>query len=284
MRGAIRIAEPASSADRNQRASRLTLTRARRWMLWSSLLLACAALVGGNDRESIRAPEVIETSPANGATLVPNTTPVRAVFDHAMDPAGLTTESFRIACSDSATITAEVSYDSTGRTATLPPEAPLPADMTCTATITTAARNVFGVALASNVSWSFGTTFDAVMVEQGTQTLRFETFGDETQWSDTLRMHEVIRTAVDPTIALSVGLKVDAEALPPPVVAGIMDGSISLTSPATTVALLKLNAVVGVQGMVENINGQDTLTRVGITCALCHSTVDDSFAPGIGKR
>jgi mono/diheme cytochrome c family protein len=83
---------------------------------------------------------------------------------------------------------------------------------------------------------------------------------------------------------LSVGLKVDAEALPPPVVAGIQDGSISLTSPDTTVALLKLDAVVGVAGTVEEINGKDTLTRVGITCALCHSTVDDSFAPGIGKR
>jgi mono/diheme cytochrome c family protein len=122
------------------------------------------------------------------------------------------------------------------------------------------------------------------MVEQGKQTFRFDTFGDETQWTDTLRLHEVIRTAVDPTTALSVGLKVDAEALPAAVVAGIQDGSISLTSPDTTVALLKLNAVVGVKGTVENINGKDTLTAVGITCALCHSTVDDSFAPGIGKR
>jgi len=97
-------------------------------------------------------------------------------------------------------------------------------------------------------------------------------------------MHEVIRTAVDPTTAMSVGLKVDAEALPAEVVQGIQDGSISLTSPATTVALLKLDAVVGVKGTVESINGEDTLTRVGITCALCHSTVDDSFAAGIGKR
>ena len=88
----------------------------------------------------------------------------------------------------------------------------------------------------------------------------------------------------DPTTALSVGLKVDAEALPAAVVAGVQDGSISLTSPATTVALLKLGAVVGVVGTVETVNGTDTLTRVGITCALCHSTVDDSFAPGIGKR
>jgi mono/diheme cytochrome c family protein len=79
-------------------------------------------------------------------------------------------------------------------------------------------------------------------------------------------------------------LKVDAEALPAEVVQGIQSGAISLTSPATTVALLKLGAVVGVKGTVESVNGTDTLTRVGITCALCHSTVDDSFAKGIGKR
>jgi mono/diheme cytochrome c family protein len=124
----------------------------------------------------------------------------------------------------------------------------------------------------------------ALLVAQGKQTFRFETYGDEAQWTDTLRMHEVIAAAVDPVTALSVGLKVDAEALPAAVVSGIGDGSISLTSPATTIALLKLNAVVGVKGTVETVNGVDTLTHVGITCALCHSTVDDSFAPGIGKR
>lgn len=124
----------------------------------------------------------------------------------------------------------------------------------------------------------------AALVEQGKQIFRFDTFGDETQWTDTLRMHEVIRTAVDPTTALSVGLKVDAEALPAAVVTGIRNGSVDLRSPATTVALLKLNAVVGLKGTVETVNGTDVLTRVGVTCALCHSTVDNSFAPGIGKR
>ena len=124
----------------------------------------------------------------------------------------------------------------------------------------------------------------AALVAEGQQIFRFDTFGDEAKWTDTLRMHEVIRTAVDPTTALAVGLKVDAEALPAAVVAGIQNGSISLTDPATTVALLKLNAVVGLKGTVETVNGQDTLTRVGTTCALCHSTVDNSFAPGIGKR
>ncbi len=118
----------------------------------------------------------------------------------------------------------------------------------------------------------------------GQAIFRFETFGDETFWTDTLRMQTVISSAVDPTTALKVGLKVDTDSLPPAVVKGIQDGSISLTNPATTVALLKLNAVVGVKGVVKTENGHDVLTRVGITCALCHSTVDNSFAPGIGKR
>jgi mono/diheme cytochrome c family protein len=125
---------------------------------------------------------------------------------------------------------------------------------------------------------------DPALVAQGKDIFRFSTFGDETFWTDTLHMNTVIQSAVDPTTALTVGLKVDAAALPAAVVAGIQDGSISLTDPATTIALLKLNAVVGVAGTVENVGGKDTLTRVGITCAICHSTVDDSFAKGIGAR
>lgn len=125
---------------------------------------------------------------------------------------------------------------------------------------------------------------DPVLVAQGKEIFRTDTFGDEAFWTGVLGINQVIASAVDPTTALSVGLKVDAEALPPAVVLGIQNGSISLTDPATTVALLKLNAVVGLRGTVETVNGIDTLTRVGTTCALCHSTVDDSFAPGIGKR
>src|SRR6476660_5532355 len=125
---------------------------------------------------------------------------------------------------------------------------------------------------------------DPAVVEQGKNIFRFDTFGDETLWTDTLRMHEVIRTAVDPATALSVGLKVDSEALPAAVVTGIQNGTVNLKSPDTTVALLKLDAVVGLKGTVTTVNGTDTLTRVGITCASCHSTVDNSFAPGIGKR
>jgi mono/diheme cytochrome c family protein len=125
---------------------------------------------------------------------------------------------------------------------------------------------------------------NAALVAQGKDIFRSDTFGDEAFWTDTLHMNDVIASAVDPTTALAVGLKVDAEALPAAVVQGIQNGTVSLTDPATTVTLLKLNAVVGVKGTVETINGVDTLTHVGITCALCHSTVDDSFTHGIGKR
>jgi len=125
---------------------------------------------------------------------------------------------------------------------------------------------------------------DPALVAQGQQIFRYDTFGDETQWTDKLGMDKVISAAVDPTTALSVGLKVDSQALPAAVVQGIQNGTVDLKSPDTTIALLKLNAVVGVQGQVQTINGKDVLTRVGITCALCHSTVDNSFAPGIGKR
>jgi mono/diheme cytochrome c family protein/cytochrome c5 len=120
---------------------------------------------------------------------------------------------------------------------------------------------------------------DPQQLEDGKQIFRFDTFGNETFWTDSLRIHEVIQTAVSPEAALAVGLKVDAGALPP----GTLE-SADLAAPATTVTLLKLNAVVGLRGTVEVVNGKDTLTRVGITCALCHSTVNNSIAPGIGQR
>jgi hypothetical protein len=150
-------------------------------------------------------------------------------------------------------------------------------------TYTLAHLGLFGLLAAAVGACSSDDENGPAQVAEGKQTFRYDTFGDETKWTDALRMNEVVST-VDPTTALAVGLKVDSEALPPTVVAGIQNGTISLTDPTTTVALLKLNAVVGVKGTVETVNGTDTLRRVGFTCALCHSTVDNSFAPGIGKR
>ena len=114
------------------------------------------------------------------------------------------------------------------------------------------------------------------LVAEGQRIFRFDTFGDEQVWTDTLRLHEVVEKNVDPTTALKVGLKVDADVLPP----GILE-KVDLKSPATTVALLKMNAVVGLQATVDANNH---ITRLGVTCALCHSTVDNSVMPGIGRR
>ncbi len=127
------------------------------------------------------------------------------------------------------------------------------------------------------------------MMEQGQKIFRFDTFGSEAFWGDALQLHKAIAGAknggvgggVSPKTALSVGLKVDADALPAPLVQQIKAGKVDLDDPATTLALLKLNAVVGVTGFFEK-NG--SIRSMGIQCAFCHSTVDDSFAPGIGKR
>jgi mono/diheme cytochrome c family protein len=117
----------------------------------------------------------------------------------------------------------------------------------------------------------------------GLEAFRFDTFGDEQLWTDVLRMHEVIPAAVDPLTALEVGLKVDVDALPPEVIEALSNDDpddIDLEDPAVTVELLRLGAVVGVIGQVEG----GVLTSVGVTCALCHSTVDDSLTEGIGRR
>ena len=104
------------------------------------------------------------------------------------------------------------------------------------------------------------------------------------------RLHQAIEGAalggigpgVSPATALAVGLKVDVEALPEEVRRAIRQGRVDLNDPATTLALLKLNAVVGVTGIFSENDG--SLRSVGTQCPLCHSTVDDSFAPGIGHR
>jgi hypothetical protein len=113
----------------------------------------------------------------------------------------------------------------------------------------------------------------------GRSIFRFDTFGDEQLWTDTLRMNEPLES-LTPTQALGVGLKVDSEALPASVIASLQAGQINLNDPSVTLALLDLDAVVGVIGKVNNRK----LKSVGITCALCHSTVDNSVAPGIGRR
>jgi cytochrome c553 len=139
------------------------------------------------------------------------------------------------------------------------------------------------IALAAGVALGCATKKPALegkaagdIVAEGQRIFRFDTFGDEQFWTDTLRMNEVVERNVDPTTALKVGLKVDADVLPP----GILQ-TVDLKSPATTVALLKMNAVVGVQATVDSSNH---ITRLGITCALCHSTVDNSVMQGIGHR
>jgi hypothetical protein len=127
------------------------------------------------------------------------------------------------------------------------------------------------------------------MITEGRRTFRFDTFGDEAFWGDTLKLHQAIAGAklggvgpgVSPKSALSMGLKVDADALPANVVSALKLGQVNLDDPATTLALLKLNSVVGLTGFS---NAQGNLQSLGIQCALCHSTVDNSFAPGIGHR
>src|SRR5688572_27540128 len=141
-----------------------------------------------------------------------------------------------------------------------------------------AASLVFTVVLSYSVS-GFGRTGAAEQPE-GQAIFRNETFGDEQLWTGVLRMHEVL-PAVSPATALAVGLKVDVDALPTEIVAAIAADAVNLNDPAVTLLLLRLNAVVGVRGQVTDA-GQ--LVSVGITCALCHSSVDNSLRAGIGHR
>lgn len=126
------------------------------------------------------------------------------------------------------------------------------------------------------------------MMEEGKEAFRHDTFGDEAFWSDALGLHQTIAgeanggigPGLSPAAALAVGLKVDVDALPPDLVEALENGEVDLDDPAVTLALLQLDAVVGVKGTFAG----DELSAVGITCAVCHSTVDNSFAPGIGER
>jgi len=127
------------------------------------------------------------------------------------------------------------------------------------------------------------------MLDEGKKTFRYDTFGSEAFWGDALQLHKAIAgqklggigPGVSPKTALSVGLKVDADALPAALKKQLAAGKVDLDDPATIVALLKLNAVVGVTAFA---NPDGSVKSMGIQCAFCHSTVDDTFAPGIGKR
>ena len=117
------------------------------------------------------------------------------------------------------------------------------------------------------------------LIREGRRIFRFDTFGDEVFWGDTLKLHEAL-AKVSPRDALALGLKVDVTALPQSLIDALTRGEVDLDDPAVTAELLKLNAVVGVTGFFSG----DSFTSVGIQCALCHSTVNDSLAPGIGRR
>ena len=127
------------------------------------------------------------------------------------------------------------------------------------------------------------------MLAEGKQTFRFETFGDEAYWTDALQLNKAIAGeknggvggGLSPKAALAAGLKVDMDVIPADVAAAIKAGKVNLDDPAVTLTLLQLNAVVGVKGTFDN---DKRLVSIGLTCASCHSTVDDAFAPGIGHR
>jgi hypothetical protein len=152
------------------------------------------------------------------------------------------------------------------------------------------AFGLFGLAQEA-VAQEGDATFDNAqrMLEEGRQIFRYDTFGDEVFWGDTIKLHQAIAgealggvgTGVSPNFALQVGLKVDMDALPAELVEQVQAGEVNLDDPATTLALLQLNAVVGVTGIFDDAGN---LQSMGIQCALCHSTVDDAFAPGIGHR
>ncbi len=165
---------------------------------------------------------------------------------------------------------------------------------------TVAAAGLFGTVMVSTASRaqtpSAQKDFDAeiaryarAMLDEGRKTFRYDTFGSEAFFGDALQLHKAIAGAknggvgpgVSPKTALSVGLKVDADALPAALKKQLAAGKVNLDDPATTIALLKLNAVVGVTAFT---NPDGSVKSMGIQCAFCHSTVDSSFAPGIGKR
>jgi mono/diheme cytochrome c family protein len=257
-----------------------------RGMIWlpaiglAALLSGCGGSSDSSTADTATPFGVSETLPAANAELVSIGSAISATFNDTVAWDSVTAKSFRLECPEFVSVSASLSLDDEERIVTLTPDKPLPENKTCIVSVTDV-TDADGQPLSQPVSWTFNTNASAETLEEGKQIFRYDTFGDEIFWTDVLQMHTVVETAVDPVTALTVaGLKVDSEALPPNVVEGILNESISLTDPATTVALIELNAVVGIKGTVED----GKITRLGVTCALCHSTVDDSFSPGIGKR
>lgn len=171
--------------------------------------------------------------------------------------------------------TTRCSDPSSGENGTISPSAPtsiptLPENPAATTTASTGAPQRPEDAVVA---------FARKQIEEGRKTFRYDTFGDEDFWGGTLRLHEPVST-ISPKTALAVGLKIDSDALPPEVVKALGEGKLDLDSPATTLAVLKLDAVVGVKGFFQG----DKLSSLGIQCAFCHSTVDDALAPSIGHR
>ena len=163
--------------------------------------------------------------------------------------------------------------------------------LTVVGTVVVLARNGSSTATSDQVATANQTIAGnaTTQVAQGRHVFRFETFGDQAFWGDTLHLHEAIEGSkfggvgpgVSPNTALAVGLKVDVDALPASLIAQIKQGQVNLDDPGVTLALLKLNSVVGITGFFK---ADGSMKSVAIQCALCHSTVDNSLAPGIGHR
>lgn len=262
-----------------------------RVLIW--LPVIGVALLSGCNSGSSSNSDVADTSsfgvsgtvPEAHAELVPVDSTVSATFTNTVAWDSVTSANFRLECPQFVAVSADIELVGDERVVTLTPTAELPENETCVVTLTDGLTDTEGQSLNRLVSWTFNTTARPETLAQGKNIFRYDTFGDEIFWTDVLKMNEVVQAAVDPITALTVaGLKVDSEALPASLVTAIQNDEVDLTSPATTVALIGLDAVVGIKGTVENIDGVDTITRMGVTCALCHSTVDNSFSPGIGKR
>jgi hypothetical protein len=228
---------------------------------------------------------VTDTFPAADAELVPVNSVISATFDAPVALDTVTSANVQLECPEFVPVLSSVALSEDGTVVSLTPTAELPENEDCIVTVAGDLAAADGKTLNRSVSWTFNTTARPETLAEGKQIFRYDTFGDEIFWTDVLRMNEVVQNAVDPITALTVaGLKVDSEALPESLKTAIANDEVDLESPATTVALVALDAVVGVKGTVEKVDGVDTITRLGVTCALCHSTVDDSFSAGIGKR